>query len=325
MKVLYIGGTGEISFDCIHQSVKLGHEVSVYNRGNNNDGLPDGICFITGDIHDGVTYAQLADGHFDVICQFHLFSPDEIKRDIDLFTGHCGQYVFISSASVYQKPIQSWPITEKTPLDNPYWPYSRAKADMEKLLRDQSALPFTIVRPSHTYRTHIPTTTHGNLDVSRLLRGKPVIVHGDGESMWTITHAEDFAPPFVKLLGNSRALNEDFHITSDRYWSWNALLEAATEALGVSEFQLVHVPTDTLVRYAPDLEGPLLGDKARSLIFDNSKVKSVAGDFDCPIDPRKGIKMVVDRFPPDANDFDPIADTLHDRIIVEQWSLGGPS
>ena len=323
MKVLYIGGTGEISFDCIHQSVKLGHDVSVYNRGNHNAGLPEACTFITGDIHDDAAYSQLAEQNFDVICQFHLFSPDEIRRDIELFAGHCGQYVFISSASVYRKPVRSWPITETTPLDNPYWPYSRAKTEMEKLLRDQSALPYTIVRPSHTYRTHIPTTTHGNLDVSRLLRGKPVIVHGDGESMWTITHAEDFAPPFIRLLGNGRALNEDFHITSDRYWSWNTLLEAAAETLGVSEYQLVHVPTDTLVRYDREYEGPLLGDKARSLIFDNSKVKSVVGDFDCPIDPRKGMKMVVDRFPPSANDYDPDTDALHDRIIAEQSALGG--
>ncbi len=322
MKVLYIGGTGEISFDCIHQSVKLGDEVCVYNRGNNNAGLPDGIRFITGDIQDDAAYGQLADENFDVICQFHLFSPDEIKRDINLFTGHCGQYVFISSASCYQKPVRRWPITERTPLDNPYWPYSRAKAEMEKLLRAQSKLSWTIVRPSHTYRTHMPTPTHGNLDISRLLRGKPVVVHGDGESLWTITHAKDFAPPFVKLLGSPDAIGEDFHLTSNHAWSWNVIMQAVAEAVGVTDYKLVHIPTETLVRYNRDWEGPLMGDKAMSLVFDNTKIKSVVGDFDCPIDPWQGMKLVAGQFPPDANNYNTEDDALQDRIIAEQSALG---
>ena len=323
MKVLYIGGTGEISFDCIHQSVKLGHEVSVFNRGNNNAGLSDAMRFITGDIHDDAAYSKLADENFDVVCQFRLFSPDEIKRDIKLFSGHCGQYVFISTASTYQKPVRSLPITERTPLVNPYWAYSRAKAEMEMLLREQSGLPFTIVRPSHTYRTHMPTPLGGNLDVSRLLRGKPVVVHGDGESLWTITHATDFAPPFVRLLGNQRALGEDFHITGDRSWSWNEILDAVAAALGVTDYRFVHVPTDTLIRYDHDWEGPLLGDKAASVIFDNTKAKSVAGDFDCPIDPWAGMKLVAEQFPPSADEFETEADALHDRIAAEQSALGG--
>jgi len=323
LKVLYIGGTGEISFDCIHQSVALGHEVSVYNRGNSNAGLPDACTFITGDIHDDAAYAKLAYENFDVICQFRLFGPDEIKRDIELFTGHCGQYVFISSASAYQSPLRTLPITERTPLVNPYWGYSQAKAEMEAILQAQSNLPYTIVRPSHTYRTHMPTPLGGNLDVSRLLRGKPVVVHGDGESLWTVTHATDFAPPFVKLLGNQRALGEDFHITNDRQWSWNEILEAVAAALGVTDYRFVHVPTDTLIRYNPDWEGPLLGDKATSVIFDNTKVKSVASDFDCPIDPWAGMKLVAKQFPPSADDFDAKADALHDRIVAEQSALGG--
>jgi nucleoside-diphosphate-sugar epimerase len=323
MKVLYIGGTGEISFDCIKQSVTLGHEVSVYNRGNNNAGLPDAVRFITGDIHDDAAYSKLADVNFDAVCQFRLFGPDEIRRDIDLFSGHCGQYVFISTASVYQKPLRDLPITERTPLVNPYWGYSRAKAEMEQLLREQSGLPYTIVRPSHTYRTHMPTPLGGNLDVSRLLRGKPVVVHGDGESLWTVTYAADFAPPFVRLLGNQRALGEDFHITHDRQWSWNEILDAVAAALEVTDYRFVHVPSDTLIKYNPDWEGPLLGDKAASVIFDNSKVKAVAGDFDCPIDPWTGMKLVAEHFPPESDDFDAGADALHDRIAKEQSALGG--
>lgn len=322
MKVLYIGGTGEISFDCIGQSVKLGHEVSVYNRGNNNAGLPPEVNFITGDIHDDAAYSKLADENFDVVCQFRLFSPDEIKRDIKLFAGHCKQYVFISTASAYRKPVRNLPITERTPLINPYWAYSRAKAEMEQLLREQAGLPYTIVRPSHTYRTHMPTPLSGNMDVSRLLRGKPIIVHGDGESLWTVTHARDFAPPFVKLLGNEMTLGEDFHITNDRQWTWNEILEAVAGALGVEDYRFVHVPTDTLVRYNPDWAGPLHGDKAASVIFDNTKVKSVVGDFDCPIDPRQGMKLVAEFFPPDARNFDPATDKLLDRIIAEQSALG---
>lgn len=322
MKVLYIGGTGEISFDCIHQSVALGHDVSVFNRGNNNQGLPDACRLIVGDIHDDTAYTKLAEEHFDAVCQFRLFDEAAITRDIERFSGHCGQYVFISTASAYQKPVRNLPITERTPLDNPYWAYSRAKTAMEKLLRGQSGLPYTIVRPSHTYRTHMPTPLSGNLDVSRLLRNKPVVVHGDGESLWTITHAQDFAPPFVKLLGNKQALGEDFHITGDRQWSWNEILQAVASALGVKDYRFVHVPTDTLIRYNPDWSGPLLGDKSPSVIFDNSKVKSVVGDFDCPIDPWGGMKKVAAQFPGDANDFDSAADALHDRIVADQSSLG---
>jgi nucleoside-diphosphate-sugar epimerase len=325
MRVLYIGGTGEISFDCIHHSVKLGHDVAVFNRGNHNAGLPPApeVRFITGDINDDAAYSRLAGENFDTVCQFRLFTTEAIQRDIDLFAGHCGQYVFISSASAYRKPVRDLPITERTPLENPYWPYSRAKAAMEKLLREQKKLPYTIVRPSHTYRTHMPTPLGGNLDVSRLLRGKPVVVHGDGESLWTITHAEDFAPPFVRLLGNRAALGEDFHITGDRQWSWNEILEAVAAALGVKDYSFVHVPTDTLVKYTPDWSGPLHGDKAASVIFDNSKVKSVAGDFDCPIDPWQGMRMVAERFPPDPRKFDVEIDKLHDRICAEQSALGG--
>src|SRR5262249_41093409 len=151
--------------------------------------------------------------------QFRLFAPASIRRDIALFSGHCGQYVFISSASAYAKPVRNLPITERTPLDNPHWAYSRAKAEMESILRAQESLPFTIVRPSHTSRAKMPTPLGG--EVSRLLRGKPVVVHGDGESLWTITHSTDFARPFARLFGAPGALNETFHITGDRAWSWN--------------------------------------------------------------------------------------------------------
>lgn len=322
MRVLYIGGTGEISFDCIHESVRLGHDVTVFNRGHHNEGLPASCRFIIGDVADDATYGALGAARFDVVCQFRLFTPAEIQRDIALFTGQCGQYLFISSASAYAKPVRGLPIRETTPLDNPFWAYSRAKAKMESLLQEQTGLPFTIVRPSHTYRTRMPTPL-GQIEISRLLRGKPVVVHGDGESLWTVTHAQDFARPFARLLGERDALGEAFHITSDRQWSWNEIFEAIAAALGVEGSQIVHVASDTLVRYHEEWTGPLLGDKCASVVFDNAKVKSVVGQFDCPIGPWEGMRMVADRHPPDADDYDRSHDRLLDRIVTDQRALGG--
>jgi len=322
MRILYIGGSGEISFDCVHESLRLGHDVTVFNRGNRNGGLPAECRFLKGDVTDDAVYSKLAERDFDVVCQFRLFSTQAMERDIALFRGHCSQYVFISSASAYQKPLRNLPITEATPLANPFWAYSQAKADMEAQLTAQDALPYTIVRPSHTYRARIPTALGGNLVVSRFLRGKPVVVHGDGESLWTVTHAEDFARPFARLLGNTRAIGESFHITAERQWSWNEIFRAIAGALEVPTLTLVHVASDTLIRYHPEWKGPLLGDKAPSVIFDNAKVKSVVGEFDCPIDPWRGMEMVVERFPP-SDQCDPEMDRLLDRIASEQQALGG--
>jgi nucleoside-diphosphate-sugar epimerase len=321
MRVLYIGGSGEISFDCIHESVRLGHEVTVFNRGHHNAGLPSACRLIPGDITDDAAYGRLAALHFDVICQFRLFTPAALERDLAFFAGHCGQYVFISSASAYRKPVRDLPITEATPLDNPYWPYSRDKAQMEALLGAQRLLPYTIVRPSHTYRTRMPTPMPGTPEVSRMLRRKPVVLHGDGESLWTITHAEDFARPFARLLGEQRALGEAYHITGNEAWPWNEIFEAIAAALGVP-LTLVHVASDTLVRYNAEWAGPLLGDKSPSVRFDNGKVKALVGDFDCPIDPWRGMKMVAERYPPSPDDFDPALDALLDRIAADQESLG---
>ena len=320
MRVLFIGGSGEISFACIHEAVRLGHEVTVFNRGRNNAGLPEQCRFIAGDIADDAAYGLLAAEHFDVVCQFRLFAPQAMQRDLALFTGRCGQYVFISSASAYAKPVRNLPITEATPLHNPHWAYSRAKTTMESLLRAQDRLAYTIVRPSHTYRARMPTPLGG--EVSRLLRGRAVVVHGDGESLWTVTHARDFARPFTRLLGAPEAQFEAYHITHDQQWSWNEIFEAIAAALGVNAPQWVHVASDTLIRYNAEWEGPLLGDKSPSVRFDNSKVKAVVGEFSCPIGPWEGMRMVVEEFPPRADDYDAARDELYDRIIEEQNSLG---
>ena len=315
MRVLYLGGSGEISFDCIHESIRLGHDVTVFNRGNNNTGLPSECRFVRGDVHDDDAYRRLASESFDVVCQFRLFEPAEVERDIAVFGGRCRQYVFISTASAYRKPMRELPITEDMPLHNPHWEYSRKKAEMERMLREQTTLPFTIVRPSHTYRTKLTTPLGG--EVSRMLRGKPVLVHGDGESLWTITHARDFARPFARLLGNPAAIGEAFHITNDRQWSWNEIFEAIASAIGVDDIEMVHVASDTLCRYNPEWEGPLLGDKSASVIFDNTKVKRVVGDFECPIDPWIGMRIVAEAYPPSAA-FDPAKDALYDRIIADR-------
>jgi nucleoside-diphosphate-sugar epimerase len=320
MRVLFIGGTGEISFNCIHEAVRLGHDVTVFNRGRNNSGLPPACRLIAGDVEDDAAYARLAPLDFDVVCQFRLFTTSAIERDIALFAGHCGQYVFISSASAYRKPVRDLPITEATPLENPYWAYARAKAEMEARLRSQTELPYTIVRPSHTYRTKMPTPLGG--EVSRMMRGKPVVVPGDGESLWTITHAADFARPFARLLGATHVLGEAFHITNDRQWPWNEILEAIAAAIGVANLELVHVASDTLIQYRPEWEGPLLGDKSASVIFDNGKIKASVGDFDCPIGPRDGMRMVAGRYPPRSDAYDVALDRLYDRIIADQRALG---
>lgn len=323
LKVLYIGGSGQISFDCVHESVRAGHDTYVFNRGHHNEGLPDAAQHIAGDMNDDAAYAALADREFDTVCQFRVFSPEQMQRDIDTFTGKCGQYLFISSASAYQKPMRHHIITEDVPLENPYWEYSRKKADCETLLTGQSDLPFTIVRPSHTARTKF-TCAFGSDShwVKRMLHSRPVILPGDGSNLWTITRSEDFAPPFVKLLGNDRALGEAFHLTSDNAYAWNRIYPAIAAAVGAPEPDLAHVPTDTLVKYKPEWEGALLGDKAYTVMFDNAKIKSVVGDFTCDTTLEEFCRRCAEHFDPAEVEVDAEMDELYDRIIREQRALG---
>ena len=324
LKVLYIGGTGEISFDCIHRSVAAGHETTVFNRGNTGTGLPDATRRLVGDVDDPAAYGALAEAGFDVVCQFRAFTPAEIERDIALFAGKVAQYVFISSASAYEKPPRAQVVTETVPLDNPFWEYSRLKAAGEAVLTAQARLPYTIVRPSQTFRTELPTA-FSELDLAprRMLAGKPTVVPGDGSSLWTITRAEDFAPPFVGLLGNDGAIGEAFHLTGDRAFSWDRIYRAIGHAVGAAP-DLVHVATDTLVRYNPDWLGPLTGDCTNSMLFDNAKIKSVVGDFDCASELEEVIRRPLVSFRADAP-ADPEQrrlDGLFDRIAADQLSLG---
>ena len=216
LRVLYVGGTGQISLPCVEQSVAAGHQVTVLNRGQTSVPLPKGVETLVGDMGSD-TYRSLGDRKYDVVAQFRLYTPDQMKRDIETFAGKTGQYVFISSASIYEKPVKDTPITEQTKRDNPYWEYSRNKIQCELLLQNQTALPYTIVRPSHTVRTGMPIEV-GDADaaIRRFIAGKPVVVTGDGSSLWTLTRSADVARALVPLFGNRKAINDDFHITTDR-------------------------------------------------------------------------------------------------------------
>lgn len=303
LSVLYIGGTGQISLPCVEASVASGHQVTVLNRGKTSVPLPAGVKTLVGDMNSAA-YDDLAGQHFDVVAQFRVYTADQMRRDIETFAGKTGQYVFISSASVYQKPVQSYLMTEKTPLENKYWQYSRDKIDCEVVLRDQSKLTYTIVRPSHTVRTAMPIDI-GDADnaIRRMIAGKPVIVTGDGSSLWTLTRSTDVAVAFVRLLGNARALDDDFHITTDRGFSWNQIHDAIARGFGVEAIH-AHVPTDVLVRFNKEWEGPLMGDKTWTALFDNSKVKGVAGPFDA------------------SQDIDEI---LHDSVVHAKQRLESPA
>ncbi len=323
--VLYIGGSGEISTACVAHSLALGHDVSVFNRGNHPI---EGVRHFAGSIHAPNPYQALANASFDVVCQFLAFDTNTVEADSAFFAPRCKQYVFISTASAYEKPCQHHVITEQTPLSNPFWDYARKKIACEDLLISQDQLPYTIVRPSHTYRSRLPgAVIDGNHQTWRLLNGKPIIVHGDGQSLWTLTHATDFARAFCCLFLNDLALGKAFHITDEQAYTWDKLILSSAKVLGV-EAELVHVSSERLVHHQPLWQGPLLGDKSNSVMFDNRYLKQVIGDWQCEVALEFGLQqaatMVLDRlaagYEPDKD-----IDQLVDRIIEEntfdnKWS-----
>ena len=322
-RILYIGGSGEISFACVEASVRAGHQVTVFNRGHRSETFPSEVERILGDIHDESLYAKLASRHFDSVCQFIAYDTATIERDIDTFASQCGQYVFISTASAYHKPWHQGTITENTPLENPYWAYSQKKAACERLLLEahaENVLHVTIVRPSHTYRTRLPgTCIPGDHMAWRILNDKPIVVHDDGQSLWTLTHADDFARAFVSLCGNERALGEAFHITCESAQSWNKIVHLVGNALD-HVIRTVNVSTDRLIEYSDLWRGPLQGDKSNSLIFDNSKVRAVADSWQCEVSLEEGLKKaamytrnrMAQGYTPDER-----LDALLDRIIAD--------
>jgi nucleoside-diphosphate-sugar epimerase len=322
MKVLFIGGSGIISSACSALAVERGIDLYLLNRGQTTHRpIPSGARVLTGDIRQADVVDALEGHNFDVVVDWIAFTPDHVAADLSLFRGRTGQYIFISSASAYQKPPLRLPITEETPLDNPFWQYSRNKIACEEALMGayhEEGFPVTIVRPSHTYdRTLLPF--HGRYTtVDRLRRGRPIIVHGDGTSLWTLTHHRDFARAFVALLGEARALGEAFHITSDEWLSWDRIAYLLGEAAGV-EPSLVHVPSDDIARYDPEWGASLLGDKSHCGLFDNSKIRQIVPDFAAEIPFADGAREIMAWYDahPAAQRVDPDFDALCDRIIAD--------
>lgn len=302
MKILFIGGTGTISMAITRLLAGQGHDLTLLNRGNRNAELPDNVKIIEADISNEEETAKKLEGMtFDCVGEFIGFVPSQLERDFRLFNGKTKQFIYISSASAYQKPPKGYKITEETPLENPYWQYSRDKKACEEFLMDRyrnDGFPVTIVRPSHTYdERSVPLGVHGNNGswqvVKRIMEGKKVIIHGDGTSLWTITHNSDFAKAYAGLIGNPKAIGEAFHITSDEAVTWNQIYGAIADALGV-ELKPYYVSSQTLVDMSSyDFLGSLIGDKSNSVEFDNSKVKSLVPDFKAEIKAEDGIKMTV--------------------------------
>ena len=304
MKALFIGGTGTISMAITKQLAENPDwEIYLLNRGTRSDDVPKGVNVIVGNINDEASASeQLKDMKFDCVCDFIGFVPAQLERDFRIFSGKTKQFMFISSASAYQKPLSDYKITESTPLANPYWEYSRNKIACEEYLMKmyrENGFPVTIIRPSHTYdERNIPVGAHGDNGswqvIKSMLDGKPVIVHGDGSSLWTVTHNSDFAKGFIGLMGNVHAIGESYHITSDESLTWNQIYKLTADALGV-EYKPYYVPSDFLHAVSHyDYRGGLIGDKANSVVFDNSKLKRAVPDFCASVRFDMGVKKAVE-------------------------------
>ncbi len=325
MKVLFIGGTGIISSACSQLALDRDIELYLLNRGQSFRPTPAGAQVIYADIRNPESARSALQGmEFDAVVDWIAFVPDQVKIDLDLFRDRTGQYIFISSASAYQKPLSGLPITESTVLANPWWEYSRNKIACEELLVHtyrEEQYPITIVRPSHTYDASLLPMEGGWTVVNRMLHGKPVIVHGDGTSLWTLTHNRDFAKGFIGLLGNSHAIGETVHITSDESLTWNQIFELTARAAGVKA-NIVHIPSDRIAEYDPAWGAGLLGDKAYSVIFDNSKIKRLVPDFCATIPFAQGVREIINWYQanPARQKVDTVFDQLCDRIISDYQS-----
>jgi nucleoside-diphosphate-sugar epimerase len=293
-RVLFIGGTGVISSACSALAVESGISLHILNRGlTTARPLPPGVTVVQGDINSGEIPAL---GDFDSVVNWVAFTPDQVRRDIELFGGRTGQYVFISSASAYQTPPSRVPVTESTPLRNPHWRYSRDKIACEDALTAayrEDGFPATIVRPSHTYDRTLVPFDGGWTVLGRMLAGKPVIVHGDGTSLWTLTHHEDFARAFVPLLGHPRTVGDTFQITSDDVLTWDQIAHTLAAALGTTA-RIVHVPSDAIAEADPEWGAGLIGDKAHSMVFDNSKIRGVVPGWQAVIPFERGAREIAD-------------------------------
>ena len=328
MKALFIGGTGTISSAIIRRLAEdKAWEVWLLNRGNRKDTVPDNVHQIVCDINDEEAAAKAVEGMvFDCVCEFIGFHVEDVQRDFRLFKDKTRQYIYISSASAYNKPAASYVITEGTALANPYWQYSRDKIACENYLMEryrEDKFPVTIVRPSHTYdERSIPLGVHGKNGswqvVKRMMEGKPVIIHGDGESLWTLTFNTDFAIGFTALMGNRHAIGEAFQITGDETLTWNQIYQTIADALGV-ELQAYHVSSELLTAFGPgyDFEGSLTGDKAVSVVFDNSKIKRIAPDMKTNVPFSRGVRISLEYIlnHKECRKEDPEFDAWCDKII----------
>lgn len=330
MKALFIGGTGTISTAIVKRlSEDSNWEVWLINRGNRSDVIPENVHLIKADINDEESVsAQIKDMHFDAVCEFIGFTKDQVERDYRLFKDKTAQYIYISSASAYNKPAASFVITEGTTLSNPHWEYSRNKIACEEFLMEKyrtEGFPVTIVRPSHTYdERNVPLGVHGKKGfyqvIKRMIEGKKVIIQGDGTSLWTVTHNSDFAIGFTGLMGNRHAIGEAFQITSDETLTWNQIYETIADALNV-KLNAYYVSSEYLSavgdRYGFDFEGSLIGDKAVSVVFDNSKLKRIVPEMKTNIrfneGARRSLEYVLSH--PECQEEDPEFDAWCDRLI----------
>ena len=328
MKALFIGGTGTISMAITKQLAENPDwELYLLNRGTRAQELPGGVKTITADINNEQQVAEaIKDIHFDCVCDFIAFVPGQLERDYRLFAGKTKQFMFISSASAYQKPLSDYKITESTPLANPYWEYSRNKIACEEYLMKQyreAGFPITIIRPSHTYdERNVPVGAHGDKGswqvLKRMMEGKPVLIQGDGTSLWTITHNSDFAKAFIGLMGNIHAIGEAYHITTDESVTWNQIYAIIADELGV-ELKPYYVPSDFLDAVGKyDYRGGLIGDKSNTVVFDNSKVKRAVPGFTCTVRADQGLRKTVQHMlaTPELQQDDPEFDAWCDKVIA---------
>lgn len=328
MRFLFIGGTGLISSACSDLAVERGHELFLLNRSvSAKYPAPRNSTVLQADIHTDTSHlsALLAGHRFDAVVDFIAFTPEDIVRDISIFRDKTEQFVFISSASAYQKPVRNYLITEETPLENPFWDYSRNKiACEEKLMNEyrENGFPVTIIRPSHTYGpSQIPlclgSWLHPWTLVDRMKQGKPVIVPGDGTSLWVLTWNADFAKGLAGLLGNKKAIGQAFQITSDEVLSWNQIYLEAYQALGQAP-NVVHIPSDLIAVYDDHALGSLIGDKSNSVVFDNSKIKRFVPDFNCDVNWAEGLRRALAWFESHLQfqTVDSESNQLWDKIIV---------
>lgn len=331
MRILIIGGTGTISSAITRQLAASGQDLWLLNRGTRKQEVPAGVKQIVADISNEEEVERLlGDMQFDAVCEFIGFVPEQVERDIRLFKGRTRQYVYISSASAYNKPASNHVINEGTTLANPYWEYSRNKIACEELLMKEyreNAFPVTIVRPSHTYcERSVPVSVHGPKGswqvLKRMIDGKPVVVQGDGSSLWTLTWNEDFARGFIGLLGNPKAIGEAFQIMSDESLTWNQVYKCVADALGVA-FHPYYVSSEFLAAVAPkeyDFTGNLLGDKSVTVVFDCSKLKRVVPGFQATTRFHEGVRRCVAHLlsHPELQVEDEEFDAWCDQVIAAQ-------